>query len=91
MDRMECHQGERTHDDMEATDLTEYDKLFNKGLLIYDHVQDEANYVLFTVYKIIFKYWTQVLRLEVLRKSRLRLIEGDVDYFRRNIPSEYYR
>lgn len=94
VDRMGCHQSERTQDDMGggtmemgATDLREYDKLFNEGLLIYDHVEDDANSVLFTVYKIMFKYWAEVLRLEVLRKPRLKLIEVDVDYFRRNIPN----
>merc|ERR1712173_192330 len=66
--------------------LGQYDKLFNEGCLIYDAVEDEANSVLFTVYKIIFKHWSEILRLKVIKPATFELIQEDIKFFRSNIP-----
>merc|ERR1712190_687658 len=66
--------------------LGQYDKLFNEGCLIYDTVDDEANSVLFTVYKIIFKHWSEILRLKVINPATFELIQADIEFFRSNIP-----
>ena len=67
--------------------LRDYEKLFNEGCLIYDKVNDKADSVLFTIYKIIFKHWSEILRLKIIPNVHIfNLIQGDIKYFRNNIP-----
>ena len=66
--------------------LREYDKLFNEGCLIYDIVLDNANSVLFTIYKIIFKHWSEILRLQIINQLQFKNIVNNIKYFRNNIP-----
>merc|ERR1711933_359606 len=66
--------------------LGQYDKLFNEGCLIFDTVDDNADSVLFTIYKIVFKHWSEILRLKIIKQQQFEFIQDNIKFFRSNIP-----
>lgn len=64
----------------------EYDKLFNEGCLIYDKVSDDSHSVLFSIYKIVFKHWSETLRMRRIDAVEAHAVSQNVEYFRKHIP-----
>merc|ERR1712154_460269 len=68
----------------------EYDKLFNEGVVIFDVSAegsgDSVGVVLFSIYKIVFKHWSETMRMRMLEETELVEVTRRVEAFRSGIP-----
>ncbi|ETO08615.1 hypothetical protein RFI_28775 [Reticulomyxa filosa] len=61
------------------------DRFFSERRPIMETVDDTASDLMFAVYKIVFKHWSEGLRLLRIPKTHCELIETDIEYIRGRI------